>query len=395
MNFWQWMAGDALVRVTCANREAALEMILRAGITVRDAADTDALTVEFRVTARKLKQLETLAGKKGWKLEILERTGLLKFLRLSLARPVLMFGLAAVFAASGYLPTRVLFVRVEGNSAVPTKLILEKAAECGIGFGASRQHVRSQKMKDALLDALPQLQWAGVTTAGCTATITVREHIEEPVPEQKTVSSIVADRDGIITEITVTQGTARFAAGQAVKAGEVLISGYTDCGITIRAQQAKGEVYARTKRELEVVTLSKCGQERQNQPKQKKYALIIGKKRINFYKGSGISGGTCDKMYLEYYVTLPGGFPLPVCIVTETWWDGTIEEAETDPHAATELLHEFAHRYLTERMTAGTVTESQVDLAAGEGICTLTGNYACIEMIGRQRNEGNLIGKYD
>ncbi len=395
MNFWQWMAGEAEIQLICADLAYGLQTMAAAGIPIRDAFELDGITVQFRVPSGKLGKLMRLAHKKDWECKIISRSGLGQLLHGGLTRPVLLTGLMLVLFAAAYLPSRVLFVRVEGNAMLPTQLILEKASGCGIGFGAARQAVRSQKVKDALLDAIPELQWAGVNTAGCVATITVRERAEEPVPEESNVSSIVAAIDGVITEITATKGTARFTVGQAVRAGDVLISGYTDCGFCIRAQRAEGEIFARTERNLTAVTLNDLLLEGQNTGAEEKYALIIGKKRINFYKGSGNSGAICDKLYKQYYITLPGGFQLPVSIVTETWIYGDSEKSQVAQEEASRILESFSDRYLNQQMTAGRVTEARRELAAGEGIYSLTGNYACIEMIGRQRNEGNLIGKHD
>ena len=91
-----------------------------------------------------------------------------------LFRPVLLAGLGILFLLAMYLPSRVLFIRVEGNMQIPDRQILAAAEECGIRFGASRREVRSEKVKNALLSSVPQLQWAGVNTAGCVATISVR-----------------------------------------------------------------------------------------------------------------------------------------------------------------------------------------------------------------------------
>ena len=82
----------------------------------------------------------------------------------------------------------------------------------------------------------------------------------------------------------------------------------------------------------------------------KKYAVIIGKKRINFYKGSGISDTSCDKMYLENYVTLPGGFILPIAIATEVWTQYSFDDV-TDPAAPSA----FADLFLAGMMRSGRI----------------------------------------
>ena len=137
-----------------------------------------------------------------------------------LSRPVLLGGMGLLLAASLYLPSRVLFIRVEGNSVVDTREILAAAEACGIRFGASRREVRSEKVKNNLLEKVPDLQWAGVNTAGCVATISVRERqITAEEQAEEAVTHLVAARDGYIVSTTVTQGTPLVQVGQTVRAG--------------------------------------------------------------------------------------------------------------------------------------------------------------------------------
>jgi hypothetical protein len=246
-------------------------------------------------------------------------------------------------------------------------------------------------VKNALLEAMPQLQWAGVNTKGCVAVITVKER---PLAKESQiageVSSIVASRDGIIEECTVIRGSPACKPGQAVRAGETLISAYTDCGLTIRAGRAEGEVYAQTERSLEVISPSEYLFRREEGSVTKKYSLLIGKNRINFYKGSGISDTSCVKMYSAYYVTLPGGFVLPLAFVTESWTDCTLSAGSADQPE----LAFFAQEYLTEQMNAGRILSGTESLTVSEGTFQLMGHYRCLEMIGIRKNE-EIVKPYE
>ena len=48
-------------------------------------------------------------------------------------------------------------MNVEGNSAVASVDIIDAAQNAGLGFGASRRAVRSEKVKNALLASIPDL----------------------------------------------------------------------------------------------------------------------------------------------------------------------------------------------------------------------------------------------
>lgn len=388
MDLWRSLNGMVQIKLTSADPAAAISQINAAGITVYGAnrEDDDIITC-FTVGRQDVKKLKVLAEKRGYDLTVIRRRGIYWIGKRFLRRPILTVGILLFLLIAMYLPTRVFFFRIEGNTTIPTRLILEKCQQCGISFGVSRSEVRSEKMKNALLQAIPDLQWAGINTSGCTAIITVRERTPAQLPNaQCGVSSIVARRDGVITQITTTKGNPVCKVGQAVKAGEMLISGYTDCGIAIQATRAQGEVYAATNRTLTAVTPLNWDAQGSKSATTKKYSVIIGKKRINFYKGSGISDATCDKMYEESYVTLPGGFRLPIIIVTESW---TYYEDDrvTLPEPS---LSNFADRYLRELMIAGTVVSRSEQGSTENGIYTFHGNYACTEMIGQVRNEETI-----
>ncbi len=297
-----------------------------------------------------------------------------------------------LFGLMLYTPSRIFFVRVEGCDAVPALLIVEQAEKCGIHFGSSRARVRSEKVKNDLLNAIPELQWAAVNTSGCVATISIREKTTaaETKPNHG-VSSIIAVRDGIVTDCTATKGNLLCKTGQAVKAGEVLISGYTDCGLQIRATRADGEVYAQTQRQMTALLPAGLEQKGEVQKVQQKYSLLFGKKRINFYKGSGISDTSCDKMYTQYFLTLPGGFQLPVALTVETlvFYDKMTVCAEQD--AVLEDMGHYCEQYLLDQMISGSIISKKRTMEASDEVYVLYEEYTCQEMIGRVKNE-EIIG---
>ena len=398
MGVFRSVVGVVEAELISADPAGALRRINQMGIELFDIRRIGELTLRFRLNRRDYNRVKGTIAKKGDSLKIVRKIGIFWTAKGFVHRPVLLAGMVLMLMLVLYLPGRICFVKVEGNLAVPTRLILEKAEECGICFGTSRREVRSERIKNALLSAIPQLQWAGVNTKGCVAVISVREKTaSEEEKEQPAVSRIVAIRDGVIVKCTVEQGNGLCQVGQAVKAGDLLISGYTDCGIAIRAGRSVGEVYAQTSRYLRAVTPAEYDSRGTALEIREKYALIIGKKRINFYKDSGILGGTCDKMSTVNYMTLPGGFTLPMALVTERWIRYEPEPRELDEGRAEEILACFMERYLNNQMLAGKVIRREEEFGGSSGLYDLSGRYACIEMIGREQIEEKLeyYGKSD
>lgn len=391
MDFWSSLFGMVELELTSADPTGALSAINAAGITLYHTRQKGDLTLCFRMERAEYQRLVKLAQRRGEVLRFSKHRGMYWMLRRLLSRPVLLAGLALVLFLTFFLPTRVLFVQVEGNGTIPTRLILSEAENCGIAFGASRRQVRSERMKNALLQAIPELQWAGINTYGCTAVISVRERkTTETVPEEQRVSSIVAAREGVITEITVLKGNSVCRVGQAVKPGQLLVSGYTDCGICIQATQAQAEIFAETQRSLSSVTLSNFASRGESTGSERKISLIIGKKQINFYKDSGISDTTCDKMYKVNYLTLPGGFVLPVALVTQHWVYYDQMDERMEQSRAAQILSDFAENYLTEKMIAGKILDRTELLSQTDESYCQSGKYICLEMIAKTRFEESI-----
>lgn len=397
MGIFKSISGLVSLELTSADVAQSIRRITELGIEIYDTKFISELTVTFQIRRADYQRLAAYAKKRGITIKIRSRRGIYWKLRALTRRPVLVLGIAMILFVCWTVPGRIFFVEIQGNQSVPTRLILEAAEESGICFGASRREVRSEKMKNALLSRVPELQWAGVNTYGSRAVITVRERsVEESIEKAPGVSSIVADRDGIVLSCTVTRGNGLVTPGQAVQAGQTLISGYTDCGISIEATRAEGEILAQTSRALTVKTLSQRQVRACEQEKNVNYSLIIGKKRINFFKGSGISEGSCVKMYSKYVLTLPGGFQLPVALIKETVVACDLKVSEVEEETVKTELSDFAEKYMRSQMIAGTITERFETLQKTDAYC-MTGRYACQEMIGRVKPEqiGVYHGKTD
>lgn len=398
MSFWQFAAGTVQGTLTAAEPDRSLFDISRAGVRLTQMRWLDPLTVEFCCSRREKALVRTICEKRGDDVHFRREWGLVSLERRLIHRPVLVMGFLLLFLLTFFLPTRILFVRVEGNERIPERAILSAAEECGIRFGASRREVRSEKMKNALLSAMPDLKWAGLNTSGCVATISVREReVQEDQSVSTGVSNIVALRDGYITSCTVTRGNGLCVPGQIVQEGQVLISGYTDCGICIQVTQAQGEVFAQTSRDFQAVMPSECLIRAENPSVQKRYCLILGKKRINFWKDSGISDATCGRMYEEYYITLPGGFRLPACIGAETITTWDLASTAVPQESVEEELRAYARDHVLSQTVAGQILREDHSITQEKGAYHLTGRFLCLEMIGRVITEeiGEINGKTD
>ncbi len=384
-----FLPGILTLEITCADCATLLNALGDNHIRLSDVSYCSDLILSLKISRNDYDKLKSIAEKHGAAVKIIKKKGLYWTAKSVMKRPVLVIFGILLFLGFVFVPGRVFFISVEGNTSVPANQILETAAECGIRFGAVRRQLRSEKMKNALLQKMPQLQWAGVNTTGCTAVISVREKTTDDREDAKNngVCSIVAARDGVIRSCTVYQGNTLCSVGQAVKAGQTLVSGYVDCGLVTKAVQAQAEIQALTFRDLEVISPAVTLQRGEVIRERTNFSLKIGKKLINFFQDSGNLDGTCAKIYSESYLHLPGGFRLPIAVIKETVT--TYKETNDTPAEAESMdwLADFAQSYLRRSMVAGEIISAETDTNAIDSAHYLYGKYACTEMIGQVKYE--------
>ena len=387
MNLWQSIGGMVILELTCADVSGTLSLLLKNAVQLQELQFPSPLTVRILLRRQDIKLVRKICMHRGDKVRICRLEGIYWSVKGLLRRPVLVFGILFLLFAALWLPTRVLFIRISGNSGVSETTILDEAARCGVSFGASVREVRSERIKNQLLERIPQLQWVGVNTAGCVATIQVKENIQESQsPEISGTFDICAFTDAVVTQIITTKGTASCRIGQAVTTGQVLISAHQQTGDILIYTGAAGEVYGDTKRQNICITPIIAQKRGKVLRQTTRISLIIGKNQINLQNDSGIYSGSCVKIRKEKPLTLPGGFILPLSIVTERITYYETQDVMMEENAF-DWVKDCSKSSILQQMVAGKILSSSFVNTITDGLYILQGSFTCNEMIGTITNE--------
>ena len=176
----------------------------------------------------------------------------------------------------------------------------------------------------------------------------------EPAPEiidNDARVDLIAAHGGVITRMTVLQGQPQVQRGDYAEPGQTLISGLAEDRLGgVRSAHALGAVRARTDWEL-TAALPKAALVRAPSGRAKRrFALVFGKKRLNFGQSSGIPGADCDIMYHEMVCAVPGVFRLPVSLVCETRQPVTETPRARSAQEARSILEQTLRRTLMHRI---------------------------------------------
>lgn len=379
--------GMLRIQITVADPIDLLWKIAKLDIPVMDVIFVDAVTCYLTTKRRYIGKLEKLAAEEYAEVTVIKNLNITSEFVGLIKRPVLLLGIFLWVFLLLYLPGRVLFVQVIGNRRIEASQILEKAEACGVSFGVSRRDLRSEKIKNALLSSIPQLQWVGVNTYGSLAVITVEERTQpmEVKSNSPMVGNIVASRDGVISSVVTTKGTTLCRPGQAVVKGQLLVSGYTDGGIAMRAETASAEVFAITERVQTACFLERSQIRGEIIEVRTEYCIQIGKSVVELSRKNMTFDSNCAKIYETDVLTLPGGFRLPIAMIREI----NIlyaENEESDPFEDNEI-EKLSDLYLEKQMLTGRILLSDHQMKTANGMCKISSVYICEEMIGMLRKE--------
>lgn len=394
--FVQKLLGSCRLEITAAAPEMVLNRLTREELPFWGLQRKDPFIVEITVRRQDLEEAQKLVACAMGEARILKETGLPVLLRSLQHRKAFAVAVTLILVSAYVMTLFVWCLRVEGNETVPEQKILRELADLGVGFGTWGGYITPQKLKNQMLGRIPELEWLTVNKDGGLATVVVRERLETPeVIDRRVVTNLVASRDCLITEMEVLSGGAACQPGDVVRQGELLISGYQDLEFCTQVTRALGEVYGRTWREQDAVTPAETLWKTDSGRTQRRFALLIGKKRINLYGDSGISGDSCDKMIVYHTLTLPGGYSFPLTLVEERTTERTLEPGTLLLAEAAQMLQDGTKQSVMDDMIAGEILDDDLSIRREGSLYRLTGTYECHEMVARSapailsESEGN------
>jgi similar to stage IV sporulation protein len=381
MRLVRWLTGWVRVQVTGAEPESFLNALAQQNVPFW-ASDAPAdYTMGLTLPRRQKKRAQTLAQAKGFSWCVVAQGGLPPVL--SRLRTRALLGLLAVAAALLFVSTGFIWdIEISGNETVSDGEILQALAQCGIDVGKSWLSYSQDSVRNGVLLRLPSLRWMTVSMEGCRAVVIVREKRTyiEPVPEDEP-ARLVAAKAGLITEINDLRGTAVTEVNKTVLPGETLVEGYATGRLGVQGPvRAIGTVYARTWYEMTMAAPETVSVKVPTGEKTTRFALILGKIRINFYKGSSICPEECDKIIESYTAAKTGWFALPLTLEKITLQAYTLE-TQTVPEGQEELSGQLMDALQQTIGSDGEILSATFTASRRKGVLYVTLHGQCQEQI--------------
>ena len=372
------LSGIAQVEIKTAFPETVLNACVQYGVPLWNVCRPDACTLRFSVHEKELDELEGLVSREQAEWRILRREGGSQN-RKRLKRRT---GFLAFLLATAVLLILSHFyiweIEVRGCQSLTSGEVLRALEDCGVTEGTFWPGLSSDLIRSQMLLRLPKLGWMTVRVSGSRAVVNVVERVEKPeIYDEESAADVVAAQTGIVSELTVLNGHPLVSRGSAVVKGEILITGSLDSlSHPTRSVRARGRVEAETWYEWTAVEPAADRKGGKNTVCSR-FALKLGKKRLNLFAGSRKELDGYDKIVHEYRMGIRGLFSLPISLIRESSVGCELlpaEEKEQSPGGA--RLREM----LSERVD-GEILQARISVSRDRGYLYTTLRAHCLENI--------------
>jgi len=221
-----WLKGYVIASIPIKNAERFINILPNQNIRA-DRIYVKGERCCFRMERHTYLKLHPVVVKTGAYPKIHKKCGGYYLYRRLLQHTGLYLGMM-LFALLLYILSLFLWnIEFSGNQIHTEEQLLRFVNECGIGFGSRRNGIDCAEIEAAIRKEYSDIGWVSAQVRGSRMIIRIKEAMfkEKQFENAEEPSHIVADQNGIVTEMIVRVGTPMVAVGDTVKKGDILILG--------------------------------------------------------------------------------------------------------------------------------------------------------------------------
>ena len=182
--------------------------------------------VVIKVSVSGFKLLKKYARKTGCKIKILNKCGVPFKIQKYKKRKIFSLGIIFFVISLYFFSCFIWLIKIEGNERINSEILLKFCANQDLKIGAFKPKINIKSLEKKIINNFTDISWLNIKINGTCAVIKLRETIpKQKIIDKNTPCDIIADKDGVILNITASAGTPKVKPKDVVKKGDTLVSG--------------------------------------------------------------------------------------------------------------------------------------------------------------------------
>ncbi len=191
-------------------------------------------------------------------------------------RPAILLGIALILVMNFTLSNFIWNIDVNGLDGANKQEIIAVCNELGVRAGTLKSSIDQHNLPQQIALKTPNVAWISVNIEGTKVTINLTNdsgYVPEEKPEP---SNLVAACDGVVKSAEIIGGKRQFNLGQAVRKGDILVSGILENETLTKYVKSSGTIIAETHRTFSVKVSKKHTVYKQNfKPVRKRVIMFF------------------------------------------------------------------------------------------------------------------------
>lgn len=303
--------------------------------------------LSFNVSINDFRQVVKIAKKMQCNVSIVAKKGLPFLFNKYKKRKIFFLFLFVLIVLLVICSNFVWNVQIDVVDGEVLENIQQDIDECGLSVGKLKCKINAKEIINKVRLRRNDISWMGIEFKGTNAIVKVVKAVAKPdIVDENDFSSVVSDKEGVITKISAQNGTAAVNVGDTVKVGTPLIYGWMEGKYTgLRYVHATGEIEAKvwyTKKELIPFSVT---EKRETGRKENKYKIKFNNFEINLSKRLS-KFQIYDTIDAENKIRIFSDFYLPISLVKNV----NIELEEYDKKYSVQEAKDLGIKTLQEKI---------------------------------------------
>ena len=228
VRFLRWLKGYLLVTIKGYSPERFLNLCSNRNILIWNLHKTEG-GYEFHISLKGYYALRPIVRRTKTLPLVKKRYGFPFYFHKYKKRKIFFCG---IFIAAFLVYIMSLFiwdVKISGQYTHTEEAIVKFLQNSGVFAGIMKKDIDCTEIEEIIRKEYTDIGWVSAEIRGTRLLIQITEtNMPKPYVQQTEPCHIVADKDGIITEIVTRTGAPKVKKGDVVKKGDILVSGVVD-----------------------------------------------------------------------------------------------------------------------------------------------------------------------
>lgn len=362
---FKFLKGYVIIEIYGKNTARFINICLRRGIQIFGTQPLENGAIRLTLSKKDFFLLPSVARKTKTKVRIKRKRGLYNIIARYKKRYMFAAGLFVFLLFFAISSQFIWVVEINGVETADYDKIIAVLEENGVRSGGRKKDLPPLgEIKKDILFQNDDIAWAWVYIEGAKARVEISEKIIPPVVTDKSVMSDVSARcRGVIKKITAKSGETLLKEGDAVEAGDVIISGKV---ATYREGESEKYIYVRAIGTVEAYTTHSAEgdytvyyESRTPTGEGKSYySLELFGKKFDLFKNKSISYEEFDKIENRNELSLPFFGYSGIAVCSEKYKEVTVNREPLSIDVVLDMARTELEEKIAKELSVGSRLES-------------------------------------